>query len=279
MGGDAVEVVLDEEDDGQVVERGHVEGFVGRAVLHRAVAEEGDGEVAALPQLLGQRVAHRLRRVAADDGVGAEHAGLVPTHVHRAAAPAAVAGREPHDLGHGAVHDLLHRLGPLVGARVVVRRRRVVQELGEELVMGAVGGVDLVGVRQRRHGADRAALLADARVRGPVHAARLEEFENPLLEAADEQELLQEIGQDLRVLAPASRPRPALETMPRSLGDQRFHRRHGALPCPQPARSAGPPPFIAERPARPGDGRPRLHAEIVTADRPDHSGIILDRIM
>ena len=169
VGGDAVEVVLDEEDDGQVVEGGHVEGFVGRAVLHRAVAEEGDGEVAALPQLLGQRVAHRLRRVAADDGVGAEHAGLVPAHVHGAAAPAAIAWREPHDLGHGAAHHLLHRLGPAATERVVAERHRVVEELGEELVVGAVGGVDLVVVGQRRHGADRATLLADAG-RAPARA-------------------------------------------------------------------------------------------------------------
>ena len=264
MSGDAIEVVLDEEDDGQVIERGHVQGFVGRAVLHRAVAEECDGEVAAATQLLGQRVAHRLRRIAADDGVGAEHAGLVPTHVHRSAAPAAVAGREAHDLGHRAVHDLLHLLRPVVLARVVVLRGRVVQELGEKLVMGAVGGIDLVGVRERGHGADRAAFLSDARVRRPVHAARLEELQDTLLEAADEQELLKQIGQDLRVLAP-----PVVlaggEAVPRSLGDQRFHRRHGALPCPQPhgppsLHRAGGPSAVYSREAGPA-GRVALPAE------------------
>jgi hypothetical protein len=69
------------------------------------------------------------------------------------------------------------------------------ERLGQELVVAAVRAVDRVRRAQRDDRADRAALLADAGMRGTVHEALAREFEDGLLEGADEVQLAEHRGQ------------------------------------------------------------------------------------
>ena len=60
------------------------------------------------------------------------------------------------------------------------------ERLGEELVVAAMGAVDGVRGPQRDDGADRAALLADARVRRAVHETLAGQLQDRLLKGPDE---------------------------------------------------------------------------------------------
>ena len=101
-----VEVVLDEEADRQLPGGGEVHRLEHRADVDRAVAEVADRDVVGAGVLLGPGVSGAERHTAADDGVGAERARLVPLQVHRAAATAAVARGEAQDLRRGLVEDM-----------------------------------------------------------------------------------------------------------------------------------------------------------------------------
>jgi hypothetical protein len=167
-----------------------------------------------------------LRRVAADDGIGAEHAGLVAPHVHRAAAPATIAGRQAHDLGHRAVDCILHRRRKIALARIVALRHFMKEEAREELVMGAVGAVDLVAGAEQGNGGDGAALLADAGMSRAMYAARLEQFQQALLEFAHDHELLKQPRQhDGVFLFPVRLG--GFDAKPGGVGLERHEFRHG----------------------------------------------------
>src|SRR5207244_2097878 len=79
----------------------------------RAVAEEAEGHVRLAAVLAPDRHPGRDRHVAADDRPAAEEALGGGEEVHRAAAPAAAAGRASVALGHRAAR--------VTGAREVVR--------------------------------------------------------------------------------------------------------------------------------------------------------------
>ena len=187
-GRDGVEVVLDEEAERQPPRGRQVEALQHRADVDRAVTEVADREVVGAGVLLRPGVAGRHRHAAPDDGVGAERPGLEPLQVHGAAASAAVALGEPEDLGERALqHGLDLRRHEV--RRVEHALGHVRDGLGQELVVAAMGAVDGVGRPQRDDGADGAALLADAGVRGAVDEALAGEFEDRLLEGADEVQL------------------------------------------------------------------------------------------
>ncbi len=191
---DRVEVVLDEEGDRELPGGGEVHRLEHRADLTRAVAEVVDGEVGRAAVPLRPRVARGHRGAAADDRVGAERARLEPLQVHRAAAAAAVALGEAEDLGERALQHGL-QLGRDERREVERGPRDVRDRLGEELVVPAMGSVDGVGRAEADDRADRAALLADARVGGAVHEALARELEHGLLEGADEVQLAEHAGE------------------------------------------------------------------------------------
>jgi len=136
----------------------------------------------------------RHRHAAADDRVGAERPGLQPLQMHGASTPGAVPLGEAEDLGQGASQHLAHLRG---GELAEVERPlgHVGERLGQELVMAAVRAVDRVGRPQRDDRADRAPLLSDGGVRGPVHQALAGQLEDGLLEGADEVELAEHGGE------------------------------------------------------------------------------------
>ncbi len=129
-------------------------------------------------------------RAAADDGVRAQRAGLEPLQVHGPATAAAVALGEPEDLGERALQNFLH--GGRDGVRGI---HRPVGDMGqclrEELVVTAVRAVDAIGGAKAEDRADRAALLADARMRRAMDETRSGELEHALFECADEVKLHQ----------------------------------------------------------------------------------------
>ena len=191
-GGHRVAVVLHEHDQRQRPEAGQVARLVEGALVDRAVADVADDHVARSGELLGIGGAGRQRHAAADDRVGSQEAGLVVAEVHGAAAPAAVAGRQPHDLSHGAVEDLLCLCRQLAGRGVPVGRYLRLQHLGQELVVGAVGGGHLVGRPQRRHRRGGGRLLADGGVHGAPDGAGVLELQQRVLEAVDRQRVEQQ---------------------------------------------------------------------------------------
>ncbi len=111
--GDAV--VLADEDQRQVPERGEIDGLVEVPGLDRPVAEEGDRNLVRAAQLGGERIARGQRQIAADDAGRAHQAVGAIDEVHRSAEPLAEPGTTAHQLGH----HRLHRSS--LGERVPVR--------------------------------------------------------------------------------------------------------------------------------------------------------------
>ena len=95
--------------------------------------------------------------------------------------------------------------------------------------MATMGAVDGVGRPQRDDGADGAALLADAGVRGAVDEALARELEDRLLEGADEVQLAEHGREQPRVGGlPVRRRRAQLD--PLRAGPKALLARHPHLP-------------------------------------------------
>ena len=161
----AVRVVDDEEQDGQVPERGEVQRLVPGAHVHRAVAELAqDRRVAALADD-GERESRGDRELPGDDAPAAEVAALDVEQVHRAAPAVRAAVAAPEELGHD-------RLG-----RRAARQREAVR---------AVPGDQGVVVGERLHGADGGRLLTGGQVAVAADAGELVLALGLGLELADE---------------------------------------------------------------------------------------------
>ena len=191
MGRDRILVVFDHKDRRGRVERGKVHCLIGGADLHGAIAEEGDRDGPFAAHLVSQRIAHRMGDIAADNGVGAEHACLGFAQMHRAATAAAIAGFETEDFGVGFEHNLLGGLREALIERIIFRDQRMVKRLGQKLMVHPVSAVDFVAGGQGRHQADGRAFLADAGMGRTVQQAFFAQFEQPFLEMADEKELFE----------------------------------------------------------------------------------------
>src|SRR5690606_25230592 len=102
-GAHGIAVVLDDVDDRQVPELGHVEALIDLALVGGAVAEigEADGVLAAI--LGGEGEAGAGRDLGADDAVAAVEAVLVTEHVHGAALAGGEAAAAAGELGHDAL--------------------------------------------------------------------------------------------------------------------------------------------------------------------------------
>ncbi len=204
-GRDGVQVVLHEEADRQLPGGGQVEGLQRRADVDRPVAEVGDADVVGARPALVEGEPERLRHAAADDGVGAHRPGLAPLQVHRAAAAAAVALGQAADLGQGAAQhgpDRVVDLGEVLAGRgrsmtwPSALARNWWWPRCEPLIRSVGAQVD--------DRADRAALLADAGVRGPVDQAVAGQLQDVLLEDPDPQQ-----SGPASVAGPRARRRPS----------------------------------------------------------------------
>ena len=150
--------------------------------------------------LLGPGQAVGDRHAAADDRVGAHAAGFVPAQVHGAATAFAEARRQAHDFGHRAIEEVLHRGGDRTPAGIVIARVQQAQSLGDELMVAAMRPGDQVRRIETGHAAHGAGLLPEAGVRGAVHQALPGGFQHPLLERANEVQVIvhaqQPVGAD-----------------------------------------------------------------------------------
>ena len=161
----AVEIVLADEHHGQLPDRSEIERLVEGAFVVGAVAEERHRDRAGFQPLGAERRADGDRQAAADNAVGAEIAAVRVGDVHRAAAPAAIAGLAAEKLGEHPLH---------LGA------------LGDAMAVAAMCGGDVVAVGKRRADADGGGLLADRQVHRAVALAPDVAVLRRLLEAADQ---------------------------------------------------------------------------------------------
>src|SRR6185437_2065326 len=99
----AVAVVLDDVEHRQLPQRRHVEALIDLALVHRAVAQEGDADLAVVAIPVREAHAGADRHLRADDAVAAEEVLLAAEHVHRAAFPAGIAAAPPGEFGHDAL--------------------------------------------------------------------------------------------------------------------------------------------------------------------------------
>ena len=173
-GAHRVLVVLDHEDHRQLPQARHVEGLVDLALVGRAVAEIGEGDVVVAAVLVGEGEARADRHVGADDAVAAVEVLLLREHVHRPALAAGVSARPAGQLRHHALR---------------------VHAAGQHVAVVAVGGDALVAVLGRGFQADDHRLLADVEVAEAADQAHSVKLARLFLEAADQQHLAVESQQ------------------------------------------------------------------------------------
>ena len=162
-----VAVVLAEEDDRQLPDRGEVHRLVERALGHRAVAEEGHRDAAVGPE---------LRR---GGGARRRSAGRRRRCRWRRRCPSFGSAM--------CIEPPRPRLVPCVLAHQLGEHPERVEALGQAVAVAAVGrGDDVVGP-QRPARADRRGLLADREVHEAGDLAVAVERGHPLLEPADQQ--------------------------------------------------------------------------------------------
>ena len=164
-------VVDDQEDDRQAPQRSQVHGLAEGALVGGAVAGHGEDDVLGLVVVGRQRDAGRQRQRAAHDPVAAEEAPVPVEEVHGAAAAARAAVHAAEQLGH----DLAGR-----------------HPAGDGLAVLAVGGHQVVLVAERLGGADDGRLLADAQVQEAADLRLRVHLAGALLEAPDQQHLLED---------------------------------------------------------------------------------------
>ena len=157
-------VVLADEDDRQLPDRGKVQRLVERPDIGGAVAEEADGDVVVTLVLRAPRGAAGDRQMGADDGVGAHDAVLGRGQMHRAALAA-----------HEAV-VALHQLAEHLLDRDAAGERVGVAPIGAEAEVA----------RPHGHGkAGRDRFLSERQVAGALHQVLQEQVIGALLRLPD----------------------------------------------------------------------------------------------
>ena len=173
-----IAVVLDNVDDRQLPQAGHVEGLVDLALVGGAVAEVAEVEAAVAAVLVGEGEPGAERHRSADDAVSAVEFLLDGEHVHRAALALGIAADAPGQLGHHAL-----RFHP--------RRQHV--------AVVAVGGDHRILVGGTRVQAGDHGLLTDVEVAEAGDQSHAVKLAGLLLEATDQQHFTVELQQLLRV--------------------------------------------------------------------------------
>ena len=185
---DGIQVVLDEEAQRQIPGCCEIERLQRRSDVGRAVAEIGNRDIRCVSVLVGPGGTGCEGNTTADDRIGTDGAGFLPLQVHRATASVAETPVEPADLGHGGEQHVTDVRGEIF-PRIDAVGSNVSQDLGDELMMAAMGAIDGVCTRQRQHRPNRTALLTDAGMSGAVDVALSSQFERRLFEGPDENEL------------------------------------------------------------------------------------------
>ena len=137
---------------------------------------------------------------------------------------------EPADLGHGGEQYVMDVRGELF-AWIDAVGRNVSQDLGDELMMAAMGTIDGVGTRQWQHRPNRSSLLTDAGMSWAVDVALRSQFQCRLFEGSNENELAKHRGEQGGIgLIPIVFRGGNLD--PRSLGGEVGSRSHrGRVAC------------------------------------------------
>ena len=125
--GDAVVVVFANEDNGELPDRGQVQGLMEGALVGGAVAEEADADLIGASDLDGQTRAAGDALAGADDAVRAQDTQVPVRNVHGAALAFAVAGVAAEELRHHQLH---------------------VAALGDDVAVATVGTRDVVIIPQ-----------------------------------------------------------------------------------------------------------------------------------
>ena len=159
-----VEIVLAEEDDRHLLERGEIQALGTDALFRRRIPEEDDDHAVLAFHPRGQPRADRYGHRSADNRRGPGHADALVDQVHRAAA------RRGAPV-HAAVHLAQHRL------QVAAFR-----EVG---AMGAVARVDEIRTGQRRAASDCRRFLADDQMDRRLHLILVVAPFDLFLDAAD----------------------------------------------------------------------------------------------
>ena len=172
-GGHRVAVVLEQEDDREVPRTRKRDTLVEGADRRRAIAERGERHVGRSTQPGGKSLTSGDRDAAADDGAGQDPCRLVG-EVHRAAPTACKAGGQAEDLGKSPVDGVSDRLGhDRRCQRIEVSRGVVRDELCQDVVVGSVGGGELVARLEAERHPDGHGFLADARVKRAMDQIRV----------------------------------------------------------------------------------------------------------
>ncbi len=164
-------VGLADEQDRQLHQRRHIGALVQQALGQRAVAEERDGDVTGLLELVRECAAGRDRQPRANNAVRPQHADAHVGDMHRSAAAPANPRIARQQFGEKAIER---------------------HALGQCMAVPSVGRGDGVPRPQSAHHPDRNSLLADAEVNEARHFAFGEQPLQPLFAAADAAELLVE---------------------------------------------------------------------------------------
>ncbi len=146
------------------------------ALVVGAVAEEGNHHARGLAALGRQRRADRDRDAATHDPVGAEIALGDVRDMHGATAAMAIAGLLAEEFGEHPPD---------------------IRSFGDAVAVTAMGGGDVVGVRERHADADRAGFLPDRQVHRAVDEASHVGLFGPFLEEAYKVHLLERLTQRL----------------------------------------------------------------------------------
>ena len=163
-------VVDDHEDHRQLPERGEVHRLAERALVRGAVAHHREDHVLGVHVVGRERDAGGQRQRAADDPVATEEALVPVEQVHGAAAAGRAAALTAEQLRH-------HLVG-MCPAR-------------DRLAVLAVGRHQVVGLLERLGGAHDRRLLADAEVEEAADLRLGVHLAGALLEATDEEHLLE----------------------------------------------------------------------------------------
>ncbi len=164
-----VAVVLAEIDDGQLPQRGQVQRLVERAFIHRAIAKEGQRDIALLLILDAEAHAGGDDELRADDGLAAQQPMLGAVHVHRAALAATTAGHFAVQLCHDSAW---------------------LDTLGDGMPVLAIAAEDVIGRAQRGDGPHASRLLADVQVEEAADLAQGVGLASLLFELPDERHLV-----------------------------------------------------------------------------------------
>jgi len=173
----AVAIVLDDEDDGEIPQRGQIQSLVKSADVDGRLSEEADANLITTAILDRESDSGGDRNVATHDAMSAEEVCLGVEDVHGAALAARGSCVAAKQLGHDCSRA---------------------DSACERLPMIAVGGDHVIIGTDHRHHAGRDRFLSDVEVQEPADLSERVPFGAPLLETTLEEHRMKQLAPDLR---------------------------------------------------------------------------------